>query len=248
VLASLANGLGQRLFPDRWPGFRMALRRTIRPARLGTLGRTRPLSNDWGYERGNPIDRYYIEAFLTEHRADIRGRVLEVKDSTYTSRYGAGVRTADVLDIDPSNPHATLIADLSAADSIDADQFDCFILTQTLQLILDPRAALRQTHRILRPGGVVLATVPVVSRIIPNRGLTTDYWRFTAASCQALFEEAFGPGQVLVRSYGNVTSAIAFLAGAVQEDLRPAQLNATDEYFPMVIAVRARKREGSPQG
>ena len=220
----------------------MALRRRLRPARLGSLGSTRPLSPIWGHERGSAVDRFYIEAFLAEHRRDIRGRVLEVKDDTYTRRFGTDLQAPEVLDIDPGNPRATLIADLSAADVIPDDRFDCFILTQTLQLILDTEAALHHAHRMLRPGGVLLATVPAVSRIVPENGLNTDYWRFTAASCTALFERAFGSGQVQVRSYGNVTSAIAFLAGAVQEDLSRRQLEAVDSYFPVVIAVRAAKR------
>jgi SAM-dependent methyltransferase len=240
--AALVTRIGQRLFPHDWPKLRMALHRTLRPARLGSLGTTHPLSRSWGRERGNPVDRYYIESFLAAHRSDIRGRVLEVKDNTYTTRYGSGVEAAEVLDIDPANLEATVIADLSAAHSLPAEQFDCFILTQTLQLIFDTAAALEHAHRILRPGGVLLATVPSVSRIIPATKYAMDYWRFTVASCTSLFERTFGPGQVQVHSYGNVTSAIAFLAGAVQEDLRPNQLDATDEHFPVLIAVSARKR------
>src|SRR4029453_14668409 len=55
------------------------LRRLVRPAWLGTLRRTRPLSNDFGYDRGTPVDRYYIERFLARHQSDVKGRVLEVK-------------------------------------------------------------------------------------------------------------------------------------------------------------------------
>src|SRR5215216_119227 len=62
-----------------------------RPVRLGSLGRPRPISEQWGYDRGTPVDRWYIERFLQEHRADITGRVLEVKDSGYTDRFGLGV-------------------------------------------------------------------------------------------------------------------------------------------------------------
>jgi SAM-dependent methyltransferase len=218
--------------------------RVRHPARFGTLGGTRPLSTQWGADRGLPIDRYYIEEFLTAHRADIRGRVLEVKDNEYTTRFGSAVQSADVLDIDPSNSRATITADLSAAGAIADDQFDCFILTQTLQHIFDTRSALEHAHRILRPGGVVLATVPVVSRIVRGHGYVTDYWRFTPASCLALFERQFGAGQVSLHAYGNVTSAIAFLAGAAREDLRSAQLDTRDEYFPVLLGVCARKRTG----
>src|SRR5215475_200329 len=100
------------------------LRRLSRPAWLGTIRRTVPLSDWYGYDRGTPVDRYYIERFLEEHRQDISGRVLEVKDSSYTNRYGIGVQRRDVLDIDRTNPHATIIADLTAADGIPSDQFD----------------------------------------------------------------------------------------------------------------------------
>jgi SAM-dependent methyltransferase len=217
-------------------------RRLARPAWLGTLRRTAPLSDDWGYDRGTPVDRHYIEQFLFEHRSTIRGRVLEIKDCSYTDRFGGCVGQRDVLDVDPANPNATIVADLAAADGIASDQFDCFILTQTLQLIYDTRAALRHAHRILRPGGVLLATVPTVSRIVDGPGLQGDYWRFTAASCSALFGDVFGPGQVTVRAYGNVLAGIAFLAGIASEELSRRELAAHDPYFPLIIAVRAVKR------
>jgi SAM-dependent methyltransferase len=220
---------------------RLRARRLIRPAFLGTIRRTAPLSPSWGFDRGTPIDRYYIEAFLQEHRGDIQGRALEVRNSGYLERYGQSVERRDVLDIDPTNPEATLIADLSRADTIASDSFDCFVLTQTLQFIPDVQGAICHTHRILKKGGVVLVTVPCISRIAPRYGLTTDYWRFTAASCGWLFGQAFGQDHVEVRTYGNVLVGIAFLTGMAQEELTRAELSARDPYFPLIIAVRAVK-------
>jgi SAM-dependent methyltransferase len=217
------------------------LRRVTRPVWLGTLRRLTPVSNEWGFDRGTPIDRHYIEAFLTEHRAQIRGRVLEIKDSTYTDRFGSGVTRRDVLDVDPANPIATIVADLSAAHAIPADSFDCIVLTQTLQFVFDTRAAIAHTWRILKPGGVVLVTVPTVSRIAPRYGLTTDFWRFTAASCKQLFGDVFGAEHVQVRPYGNVLTAIAFLAGLAREELSSHELDMLDEYFPVIVAIRAKK-------
>ncbi len=233
--------LRERLSPTRRTRLRQYVRRLSRPAWLGTLRRTYPLSDAWGYDRGTPVDRYYIEQFLAEFRGDIRGRVLEVKDSGYTARFGVGVTQVDVLDVDVSNPRATLIADLSACDAIQADQFDCFVLTQTLQFIYDTRAALGHIHRILRPGGVVLVTVPSMSRL--DRRMP-DYWRFTADSCAALFGEVFGPQHVTVRSYGNMLTAIAFLSGMATEELSRTEMETQNKQFPLVIGVRAFK---SPQ-
>lgn len=227
---------------ERMPGEqRKRLRRFSHPAWLGTLRRLSPLSVRYGYDRGTPVDRYYIETFLEAHCQDIRGRVLEVKDSTYTDRYGVGVAQKDILDINPANQNATLVTDLAQADGIPAGTFDCIILTQTLQVIYDFRGAVAHIHRILRPDGVMLLTVPSVSRIEPRLGLNTDYWRFTAASCRLLFEEFFGPDHVTVTSYGNVLTAVAFLMGMAHEELSTRELDQQDDYFPIIIGVRAVK-------
>ncbi len=219
------------------------LRRLRRPAFLGTIRRTTPLSHFWGYDRGKPVDRYYIEEFLISCRQDIHGRVLEIRDNTYTQRFGSSVTQSDVLDIDSTNRHATIIADLAAAYSIPAGTFDCFILTQTLQLIYDTRAAIAHAHRILRPGGVLLVTVPTISRIVPQEehGLETDYWRFTPAVCTRLFDEVFGTEQVTVRSHGNVLTAMAFLTGMACQELSSHELDRNDPFFPMIVTVRAVK-------
>jgi len=214
------------------------LRRLSRPVAFMKLNRLQPLSAHWGYERGTPIDRYYIENFLSAQRQDIAGRVLEIMDSEYTDRYGSNVTARDVLDIDAGNPKATIIADLSVPGKIPSNTFDCFILTQTLQFISDTQASLAQAYDILKPGGVLLATVPVVSKL--DRQLT-DYWRFTPASCAMLFGNLFGPQNVRVESFGNVLTGIAFLAGLSAEELTQHELDTRDELYPMLVAVRAKK-------
>ena len=216
------------------------LRRLRRPAWLGSLRRTTPLSDYWGYDRGTPIDRYYIERFLAECRDDIRGQVLEVKNSDYTQRFGTGVTRSDVLDINPTNPHATIVVDLAAADCIPAATFDCVILTQTLQYIYQPQAALAHVYRMLRPGGVLLITVPGIIKMDPNF-VGCDYWRFTTDSCAALAGDVFGAGQIEVRTFGNVLTAIAFLTGLAHEELSPRELDTRDPAYQLVIAVRAVK-------
>ncbi len=216
------------------------LRRLRRPAFLGTLRRTKPLSDWWGFDRGTPVDRYYIERFLAEHRDAVRGRVLEVKDSRYTDRFGSSVRERAVLDINSANPRATVIADLATADAVPTDSFDCFILTQTLQYVYDLPAALRHAHRILSPGGVLLVTAPALSRIDPACP-DKEYWRFTAASLRSLLAEVFPPDRVAVRTYGNVLAGIAFLTGMAAEELRARELAEDDPYFPLVVAARAEK-------
>jgi hypothetical protein len=95
------------------------LRRLVRPSGIAALATT-PVSTQWGFDRGTPVDRWYIERFLAEHTADIRGRALEIRNADYVERFGRGVVRADVLDIDESNPRATIVADLTAADHVPA--------------------------------------------------------------------------------------------------------------------------------
>jgi SAM-dependent methyltransferase len=186
------------------------------------------------------VDRYYIEQFLTAERAAIRGRVLEVMNSDYTLRFGSGVEISDVLDIDPGNAHATIVANLAAADAVPTGHFDCFILTQTLQYIYDVKTAVVHAHRILRPGGALLCTVPVVSRI-DRAELDSEYWRLTAAACSRLFGDVFGPNNVVVRARGNLLGSVAFLLGMAAEELKVRELEQDDPFFPVVVTVRATK-------
>lgn len=211
------------------------------PALLAHLARGRPVSYRWGYDRGRPVDRYYIERFLEEHRSDVTGRVLEVKSDDYARRFGEGVTDVDVLDIDSTNPKATIVADLATADTVPDESFDCVVLTQTLQYIFDVGAALRHVRRILRNGGVLLATVPSVTRMTTEIADLRDYWRFTEDSCLELVRREFGDRAPLVRAYGNALTCTAFLAGLAVEELPQSRLDMHDPSFPLVVAVRAVK-------
>ena len=120
--------------------------------RFGDFHRFQPVSWNYGFSRGQPIDRLYIERFLKRHRALIHGNVLEVEERSYTNRFGGRkVTHSDVLHVSRDHPGATVVADLTDAPQIPSDQYDCVILTQTLQYIYETRAALRTLHRILRP-------------------------------------------------------------------------------------------------
>jgi SAM-dependent methyltransferase len=219
---------------------RLLLRRARHPAGLGFFRRTSPVSMDWGFDRGTPVDRFYIERFLNEYRADIRGRVLEVKDAQYSTRFGVGVTQIEVLDIDDSNQDATLIGDLSKTDGLPTGSFDCFVLTQTLQYIFDIRSALENAYGMLSPNGVLLVTAPSVSRIDPEA--SADFWRFTTASCSRLFGDVFGPENITVTSYGNVLTCCAFLQGFAAEELSASELAVNDPAFPLILAIRAQKK------
>ena len=211
---------------------------------LGDLRRVTPIDSSFGLNRGQPVDRHYIEDFLGRHSRDVRGHVLEVAEDTYTQRFG-GVRVtkSDILHADGSNERATVVADLADGDSLPSDAFDCFVCTQTLTYIYDVPRALATIHRILRPGGVLLATVPGISQMSPyDRDRWGEYWRFTEQSLGRLLGESFGTENVAVEAYGNVLASTAFLQGLCVEDLRRDELDHRDRRYQMLVAGRAVKR------
>jgi len=217
---------------------RMLGRRGSRTRRRIGLRSAEPASMLFGLDRGRPIDRFYIERFLRANAADIRGRVLEVAEPTYTEWFGTGVERSDVLHVQPGDPRATLVGDLTTGEGIPDAAFDCIVLTQTLHVIYDVRAALQGAHRALKPGGVLLATLPGISQISRvDMDAWGDWWRFTSASARRLFGEVFDDFEV--EAHGNVLAAAAFLYGLAQEELEPDELELRQPDYELLITVRA---------
>ena len=211
---------------------------------FGDLLRLKPVSREFGFDRGQPIDRYYVEYFLAQHTEDVKGRVLEIGDSSYTRCYGGErVTQSDVLHVAPDNPVATIVGDLAHADHIEADSFDCFILTQTLHLIYDVQQAIRTIYRILRPGGVLLGTFPGISQISDDQWASEWLWSFTSLSAQRLFSDVFPVANLQVCTYGNVLAATAFLQGLSAQELSKKELTYHDTRYELLISVRAVKPE-----
>ena len=211
--------------------------------RLGDLERTTPFSRDFGFDRGGPVDRVYIERFLEEHSPSIRGRTLEIGDDSYTRRFG-GDRTVrrDVFHVDGTRENAAFVGDLADAPDVPSDTFDCIVLTQTLQFVWDVKGALATCHRILAPGGTLLLTAPGLSQLDRGEWSESWYWAFTDRWMRRLLAEAFPGGDVAVTSYGNVYAATTFLWGMGAPEVRPELLEARDPCYPVIVAAAARKR------
>ena len=210
--------------------------------KFGDFGRQNPFSTQFGYDRGGPVDRYYIENFLSQAAPLVRGRVLEIGDNAYTLLYGGEkVSQSDILHVDDSNPQATWIGDISHAPHIPDNTFDCIILTQTLHLIYHFREALHTCFRILKPGGTLLLTVPGITPIDHGEWQETWYWSFTDKSMQRLMKETFPGSNVLVYPHGNVFTATAFLYGMGLPEVPPSRLLLDDPHYQVIITVKATK-------
>lgn len=239
--------VAMRILPARaHDAVRRATGRTVTPrpgrVRFGDLRRTTPIAGDFGYSRGGPVDRHYIEQFLARHRQDIRGRVLEVGDSSYTRRFGgAHVTQADVLHIDPGAPGVTFVGDLADGSMLPDATFDCIVLTQTLHLVFDYMAALRTLERVLVPGGVLLLTVPGISNVATDEWGATWHYSFTHHALRLACDAVFGAGRSAVTSHGNVLAAVAFLHGLGRDELTAAELDEVHVEYSIVNTARVVK-------
>ncbi|HYV98857.1 MAG TPA: methyltransferase domain-containing protein [Gemmatimonadaceae bacterium] len=205
----------------------------------------RPVSDHWGFDRGQPVDRYYLDRFIRENGRDVRGRVLEVGAPRYADAYRAEIARLDVLDVDSANRGATILGDLSDVRTLPNDTFDCILLTQVLQSLEVPVTGLVNAGRAIRPGGVLLASVPAISRIPPEGTGTTWYTSFTEPGVRKLCTTALPGFNVTIKAHGNLAVATAFLEGRAAEELPQSILEYRDAEYPIIITIRAERPAAS---
>jgi SAM-dependent methyltransferase len=203
-----------------------------------TLGLA-PLSENWGYDRGTPLHRLYIARFLEERRGSIAGRCLEFNDPGYLRRFGGPrVTSIDVIHIDDTNPRATIVADLTRDNAIPSAAFDCIVCIHVLHVVADLGRFVRELHRILAPGGVVLVAVPQVSMNDPGQG---ELWRFTAQGLARTLASAFPAERTRVTPFGNSMTSAGEIRGLVAEDFLESELRTQDVRFALELCAIAEK-------
>lgn len=223
-----------------------AIVRRRSPVIVGDTVRMTPASSIFGLDRGQPLDRYYIERFLAEQAGAVRGNVLEIGSDIYTERFGGDAVLQRYLlcaDGYGGNGHV-LPGNLTDPDSLPEGMIDCFICTQTFNFIYDVQKAVAGSYRLLKPGGTLLATVAGISQISRyDMERWGDYWRFTTASLHSLFKPVFG-GSVQIASHGNLPMTLAFLQGISVEDLPDrALLDMIDPDYQMLLTIVACKEK-----
>ncbi|GAB6182729.1 hypothetical protein JCM13991_04700 [Thermodesulfovibrio hydrogeniphilus] len=219
------------------------LTRLLKRPNWYNLRTLQPISRVFGFDRGTPIDRIYIDDFLMKNSKYIKGTVCEIAEDTYSRKFGSNVKRFEILHYTNDNKKATIIGDLTNLVSLPQNTIDCFILTQTLNFIYDFRLAIKGVHYMLKNEGVVLATVVGISQISRyDMDRWGDYWRFTDLSIKKAFEEVFGKGNVEVETYGNVLAATAFLQGISAEELTEDELFYKDKDYQVTITIKAIKK------
>jgi SAM-dependent methyltransferase len=226
--------------------FRHAMRRLV-----GVLGerpvipwKTKPVSRVFGLDRGTPIDRYYIEQFLEANKKAVQGGVLEFGDDEYFRKLAAPESSVSILHASHGNPAATIVGDLGSRAFLEERQFsfNCIICTQVLQCIFPVQQAVENLYAMLRPGGVLLVSVPGISQISRyDMDRWGDYWRFTSLSLRKLFELTCPSAILEIHTHGNVLAAVGFLHGLSAEEVGFARLDRHDPDYELTLCVWCRK-------
>ena len=216
---------------------------SVKKIRWGDFRKTKPISNVFGYDRGQSINRYFIDKFLDKNINSIKGIVLEFGDDQYIRKYSESkISRGDVISLQANDTTANIICDLTKAENIASNTYDCIICTQTLQFIYDMDSAVFHLNRILKPGGTLLATFSGISQISRyDMKRWGEYWRLTNASAEQLFLKHFKKENINIKTYGNVLVAISYLHGLSSDELTRDELDYIDPDYQAFIMVQTVK-------
>lgn len=229
----------KRLAGPRWAVRARCLIRGLGLPRWGNLRRVRPFSDYFGFDRGTPVDRFYLHRFLDRHRALITGRVLEIQCSAYTERYGHGVVEAHSVDINPA-VKPRIVCDLAHSEGfLESDYYDLFLMPNSVPFFQDLKGCLRQALRVVKPGGHVLGSAGVMLPLIPDG---PEYWHLTPAGWKELLREVWPDCESSVEGHGNCLVAVAAMLGLALEELDEKELEFCDSRYPVLVTFFCRKR------
>ena len=211
-------------------------------ARWGDLRRIDPAGQGQrnGAKSSQPIVEHYTREFLRQHAGDVRGEVLELGSRGLTGAVGGN--RVDSIDTAPAQarPHDRLTL---AATTGTEGQFDCILAPHALQWTYELEDAAARLSQVLRPGGVLLATLPGIGQVRSGDKDEPDhYWSFTSQSATELFARAFS-GPIETESFGNVLATVAALHGIDSHELDATELATHDPDYELVIGVRATRTE-----
>ncbi|MBF0196825.1 MAG: methyltransferase domain-containing protein [Planctomycetes bacterium] len=213
------------------------------PILFNNLDSLQLASKVFGVDRGSSVLYYYMQKFMERSEEHIQGRVLEVQESLFSRQFTHKDIQIDILHVEEGNPDATIVGDLTKASTLPENQFDCFICTSTFNHIFEIEKAIKTSHQLLKPGGVLIATMPCLAQIARyDMDRWGDYWRLTSKACEQLFTPVFGEGNVELITYGNVLAAITEFQGISTEELpNPKLLDEFQKDYEVMTGIIARK-------
>ncbi|MEO6716236.1 MAG: class I SAM-dependent methyltransferase [Novosphingobium sp.] len=147
--------------------------------------------------------------FITAHRHLLTGKLLDVGCGQMPFRHllppGTNYTGIDIPDAGRfgMGKHADIVEFDGTTIPFPDNHFDTVMCTEVLEHAVQPEALIAEMHRVLRPGGSLVLTVPFAARV---HHVPYDFHRFTRYRLAQMFA-AFGAVQIEER--GNDLAVIA---------------------------------------
>jgi SAM-dependent methyltransferase len=201
-----------------------------------------PVSTDFGWSRGTPVGRFYVNDFVAEKAKGLSGIILEFGEPRYR-HYFSNVEQYKVVDV-VAGPHVDFVCDIHNVSSMPQAFFDVIVCTQVLEHVERPEDALRELRKLLKKDGRLICTVPFLAHI---HYVPTDYYRFSIdAITSALSRAGF---EVLdARNSGNALVTIGSLLGFSAQDFSSSEMAVVDNLYPFNILTFARPSPRASDG
>jgi SAM-dependent methyltransferase len=194
-----------------------------------------PFCAQFGNSRGTVIDRYYLERFVAETRAEVSGDTLEIggrrgNRELYGFRGATSYRAMDLKGRD-----LDIVGDAHDPRAVEENSLDTVVIFNVLEHCERPWEVVENIRGWLRPGGRVLAMVPNAQRV---HRVPADYWRILPDAMDSLFAR-FTRRRLYI--YGNPLTTIASFTGIAAEELTPEELDSFDANYPVACCINAEK-------
>jgi len=213
-------------------GKKIVKRIITNPRRTGLKNANVILDQDFGSNRGTPLDRELIEQFLRKMAMEVQApsRTLEFGDTTFTQKLFPQSENW-ILEYEPNmdikvHRNLTLRGDLMCDIEANIPPFDLIVSTQLLAFTENPFSAARTLVSLLEKNGTILGTEPQfspISRFDDHKW--GDFFRFTQKGILSLFNRT-GPIKIETFPIGNWATTLAIFQGFCRED----NLNLPNEY------------------
>ena len=140
--------------------------------------------------------RYFSPAYYSQYDITLplilqhaQGRLIDLGcgDMPFRKLIEPRVTAYDSLDYFPRSKSITYVADIQAMSTIEDNTYDTAICLEVLEHVPDPFRAGREIHRIVRPGGILILSVPHLNRLHEE---PHDYYRFTHYGLRTLLEKS----------------------------------------------------------
>jgi|TARA_B110000259_G_scaffold187654_1_gene242703 SAM-dependent methyltransferase len=196
-----------------------------------------PISDYFGFDRGLPIDRYYINKFININKKHIRGNVLEIGDDRYSKKFKCDSTIYGII-----KNEKVEILNLEEKLPNKIKKFDCIICTQVINYTYKKEKFISNLYKLLKKNGILLLTCSSITRISNyDYNRYGDYWRFTDMSLRKLLSSVFNKKSIRIKTHGNISVSTKFLYGLSADEVSYDDLNFNDKNFSLLISCRAKK-------